>query len=57
MKEIKRKSDYEVVVTKYGKEIFRYKVNSLLAANGLVKTFCSQAMEKSVIFFPFMKME
>ena len=52
MKEIKRQSDYEVVVTKYGKEIFRYKVDSLLTANGLVKTFCSQAMnEKSKIFF------
>lgn len=52
MKEIKRQSDYEVVVTKYGKEIFRYKVDSLLTANGLVKIFCSQAMkEKSEIFF------
>jgi hypothetical protein len=52
MKEIKRQSDYEVVVTKYGKEIFRYKVDSLLTANGFVKTLCSQAMEKkSEIFF------
>lgn len=52
MKEIKRQSGYEVVVTKYGKEIIRYKVESLLTANGLVKTFCSQAMkENSEIFF------
>lgn len=52
MKEIKRSADYEVVVKKYGKEIFRYKVDSLLTANGLVKNFCSQAMkEKSEIFF------
>lgn len=52
MKEIKRQSDYEVVVKKYGKEIFRYKVDSLLTANGLVKIFCSQSMkEKSEIFF------
>lgn len=52
MKEIKRQSGYEVVVTKYGKEIFRYKVKSLLTANGLVKTLCSQAMkENSEIFF------
>lgn len=52
MEEINRHSGYEVVVTKYGKEIFRYKVASLLIANGLVKTFCSQAMkENSEIFF------
>lgn len=52
MKEIKRQDDYEVVVTKYGKEIFRYKVDSLSSANGLVKNFCSLAMkEKSEIFF------
>lgn len=52
MKEIKRQSDYEVVVTKYGKVIFRYNVNSLLTANSLVKNICSQAMkEKSEIFF------
>lgn len=52
MKEIKRQDDYEVVVTKYGKEIFRYNVDSLLTANGLVKNCCLQAMkEKSEIFF------
>lgn len=52
MKESKRQSGYEVVVTKYGKEIVRYQVDSLLTANGFVKTFCSQAMkEHSEIFF------
>lgn len=52
MEEIKRQSDYEVVVTKYGKEIFRYQVDSVLTADSLVKTICSQAMEeKSEIFF------
>lgn len=52
MKEIKRADAYEVVVKKYGKEIFRFKVDSLLTANSLVKTFCSQSMkEKSEIFF------
>lgn len=52
MNEIKRQSNYEVVVTKYGKEIFRYKVALLSTANSLVKTLCSQAMkEKSDIFF------
>lgn len=38
MKEIKRQSGYEVVVTKYGKEIVRYKVESLLTATGLRKS-------------------
>lgn len=52
MKEIKGQSGYEVVVTKYGKKIFRYKVHSFLTANLLLKHFCSQAMEEnSEIFF------
>lgn len=52
MKEIKRQSVYEVVVSKYGKEIIRYKVQSLLTANRLVKNICSLAMEEnSEIFF------
>lgn len=49
--EANEKFDFLVTATQHGKEVFRYKVDSLLTANGLIKIICKYAMKEKTVTF------